>query len=224
MLAAIYRASRASLSQRHWESHQPQEEPHSRYLPHLQATQENPASPSRRNPASSEVLGGEVLVPSQRRDRRLRAAGQRCAQQAAVRALSGRRHWLAPVLLCTGWPRRGQGLRAQTDASSWGPAACPHLPLSGCSRTAGGGAFLPLPRRLRCGDTDDLTEHPSGSAGELRSAEGVTAGWGLCPPSRFGWGLGRSVLEILAIGAKAGGLQRACPRWSPGSVLPVGAG
>lgn len=176
MLAAIYRASRASLSQRHWESHQPQEEPHSRYLPHLQATQENPASPSRRNPASSEVLEGEVLVPSQRRDRRLRAAGQRCAQQAAVRALSRRRHWLAPVLLCTGWPSRGQGLRAQTDASSWGPAGCPHLPLSGCSRTAGGGAFLPLPRRLQCGFSDALTEHPSGWAGELRSAEGETAG------------------------------------------------
>lgn len=177
MLAAIYRASRASLSQRHWESHQPQEEPHSRYLPHLQATQENPASPSRRNPASSEVLGGEVLVPSQRRDRRLRAAGQRCAQQAAVRAL-----FRAPALAgsCAALHRVAQGgVRGSVHRQMLRAgilAACPHLPLSGCSRTAGGGAFLPLPRRLRCGDSDGLTEHPSGSAGELRSAEGVTAG------------------------------------------------
>lgn len=81
-LAAIFRAFRASLSQRRWESHQPQEERHSRYLPHLQATQQNPASPSRRDPASSEVLGGEVLVPSQRRSRRLRTAGQRRARPA----------------------------------------------------------------------------------------------------------------------------------------------
>ena len=188
-MAAIYRASRASLSQRRWENHQPQEEAHSRYLPHLQATQQNPASPSRRNPASSEVLGGEVLVPSQRRDRRLRTAGHRCVQRAAAGPVpppAARLRRLARVPLCTGWPRRGQGLCAEADASSWGPAACPHLPLSGCSRTAGGGAFPPLPRRLQCGDSDALSEHLSGPAGELRSAEGMTAGCGLCPPSRLG--------------------------------------
>lgn len=59
-LAAIYRASRASLSQRRWESHQPQEEPHSRYLPHLHAAQQNPASPSRGEiPPLRRFLGGE---------------------------------------------------------------------------------------------------------------------------------------------------------------------
>lgn len=49
-----------------------------------------------------------------------------------------------PLLSRTGWPwwcqRAGQGLRAQADASNWGPAARPHLPLSGCSRWGGGGA------------------------------------------------------------------------------------
>lgn len=108
-LAAIYRASRASLSQCGWESHQPQEEPHSRYLPHLQATQQNPASPSRRNPASSEVGGGEVLVPSQRCDRRLRTAGLRCVQQAWERVLCRhRRHGCTGLLRCR-FTRGGQG-------------------------------------------------------------------------------------------------------------------
>lgn len=72
-------AFRAPLSQRGWESHQPQEERHSRYLPHLQATQQIPASPSRRDPASPELLGGEVLVPSHRRARRLRTGQRRAA-------------------------------------------------------------------------------------------------------------------------------------------------
>lgn len=66
------------------------------------------------------------------------------------------------------------------------------------------------------------SEHLSGSAGELSSAEGITAGGGLChrPGSALGAsGLERSGLELLALGAKARELPRAFPRWSQGSVF-----
>lgn len=178
-LAAIHRASRAPLSQRRWESHQPQEEPHSRYLPHLQATQQNPASPSRRNPASSELLGGEVLVPFQRRGRGLRDAGALSRRRRGsgrvgsgpVRSCPGTVGTAAPAGSSAALPGEDGGVRGSAHRQMLRAgvlAACPHLPLSGCSQTGGGGAFLPLPRRLRRGDSDALTEHLSESAGELR--------------------------------------------------------
>lgn len=92
-----------------------------------------------------EVLVGEVLVsPPEKLSQGLRSGGQRCVEPAAARVLPG--HRPTRVLLSEERPRRGQGLRAQADASSWDPAACPELPISNCSRNVGGGAFLTVGR------------------------------------------------------------------------------
>lgn len=237
-LVAIFRAFRASLSQRRWESHQPQEERHSRYLPHLQATQQIPASPSRRDPASSEVLGGEVLVPWQRRARRLSTAGQRRARPAKAGSppvlscpllscpLLSAPVLSAPVPSCPVPHRlpqarggkgrvRGSVHRRMLRAGVPLPArTCLYLRLF---RWGGGGAS----RRSRTGcrasqDGDALTDRaPEGlRAAPLRSDRlRSAAGSGLCPscPGQ------RTAAEPLELGA--GALPReGMSQGSPGSA------
>lgn len=209
-LAAIYRAFRASLSQRRWESHQPQEERHSRYLPHLQATEQNPASPSRRNPASSEVLGGEVLVPSQRRDRKLRTAGYRCVQQAAGGGGS------YPATVGTAAPA-GSGAALHGVAKEGSGALC----IGRCFEL--GSCCLPAPAFIRLFPNGRRRSFPAAPAEAAvrrqRCPDRAPFGIGRGAPFRRGydgrlcvvssrpgsalgtWKLERSGLELLALGA-----------------------
>lgn len=139
---------------------------------------------------------------------------------------SARLHRLTQVPLCRGWPRRDQGLCAQRDASSWGPVACPHLPLSGCSRTAGGGAFLPLPRRLQCGDSDTLWA-PFGIGGRALFRRGDHGRLWVVSPSRLGSGyVGVGKKRPWASGARGQGqgAPTGISKVEPGIRVQIGAG
>lgn len=197
-LAAIYRAFRTSLSQRPWDSHQPQEEPHSRYLPHLQATSKillplpGEIPPLRRSlgARSLSLRGGATEDCGPRGHRRVQRRGSyptalataAPAGSGAASARSGQggvRGSVHRQML-----RAGVLLLARTCLYQTAPER-PEAEL-----------FLPLPRRLQCGDSYALTEHLSGSAGELRSSGGT------CLPSCLSSGHGGGGSKEAALSTK----------------------
>lgn len=121
-------------------------------------------------------LPGEI--PPLRRSLGARSLSLRPTAQdggTAARAAEGGRvpscavpHRLPQALPRAGWHRTGQRLRAHADASSWGPAARPHLPLSGCSRSGGGGASRRSRRGCRAGTAMPWLSEPPGVGGQLR--------------------------------------------------------
>lgn len=226
-LAAIYRASRASLSQRRWESHQPQEEPHSRYLPHLHAAQQNPASPSRGEiPPLRRFLGWGERSLSLRGDSRtagrglsspgFAGKGAACAGLAEEGGRAG--VWGGRGVPGASVPRQmlraGVLLLARTCLYQ----AVPQEPEAELSRRSRGAeaAAVPGPGNL------------SGPAGEAsfcpearRQAEGRGRDGGGPPPHAPPAGiLERSGFGLLALGTEAGA---GVPEAEPGTRARVGA-
>lgn len=188
-LAAILRACRASVSQRRWESHQPQEEHHSRYLPHLQATQQKLCFPFSEK---SRPFGGPWgRDPCPLRETRPKAAadelGVRC--EAAV----------PPQPALSGSGAAGHGVAKERPGApcigrcfQLGSWCLPAPAFIGLFPSRGGGALPPLPRRLQRGASDVL----SGSAGQFRSAEGKAVGCVRRPGSALGtWCLVKRLLS-----------------------------
>lgn len=196
-------AFRASLSQRRWESHQPQEECHSRHRPHLQITQQNSASPSRRDPASSEVLGGEVLVPapngSGRRDSGARGRGRQGP-------LLSRPAPAAPGVASRRVAQDGSEAPRTRRCFELGSRCSPAPAFIRLFPIGRRRSFPPLPQRLPCGDGDALTD---GAPGGRRAAPQALG----CVRVALGsWAANSSGPELLALGAALGALPRVCPR------------